>query len=200
MDRTARRVVTGHNQDGRAVIVSDGAPPVHLSDEASKTAFFEIWNTNASPAPVAATEAEPTARPVKISPRHNGSIIRLVDFHPGGPGKNRGGDQADLQQSFAKYGDATASTWRSDSPHPGMHRTESIDYGIVLEGEIHLVLDADETRLTAGDIVVQRGTNHAWDNRSDKVCRMAFILVDGAFDGQLANWFRPTQPSANATA
>ena len=62
-----------------------------------------------------------------------------------------------------------------------MHRTETLDYGIVLEGEIYLVLDDSETLLKPGDVVIQRGTNHAWSNRSDRVCRMAFILLDGRF-------------------
>jgi quercetin dioxygenase-like cupin family protein len=66
-----------------------------------------------------------------------------------------------------------------------MHRTETIDYGIVLDGEIHLVLDDSEVRLQAGDVVIQRGTDHAWENRSDRTTRMAFILVDGAFSDEL---------------
>ena len=66
--------------------------------------------------------------------------------------------------------------------HPLMHRTESVDYGIVLEGELTLVLDGGETVLGAGDIVIQRGTSHAWANRSGRMARMAFILVDGAFE------------------
>lgn len=70
--------------------------------------------------------------------------------------------------------------------HPLMHRTQSIDYGIVLEGEIVLVLDDQEVTLRAGDVVVQRGTIHAWNNRSDAPCRIAFILIDGRFDPVLA--------------
>jgi uncharacterized cupin superfamily protein len=66
-----------------------------------------------------------------------------------------------------------------------MHRTRSIDYGIVLEGEIYLILDDSEVLLRTGDVVVQRGTDHAWENRSDRVARMAFILVDGAFSAEL---------------
>jgi uncharacterized cupin superfamily protein len=66
-----------------------------------------------------------------------------------------------------------------------VHRTESIDYGIVLEGEITLVLDDSEVTLQAGDIVVQRGTDHAWANRTDAVCKVAFILVDGQFERSL---------------
>src|SRR5690606_42080753 len=81
--------------------------------------------------------------------------------------------------------DAAARTG-SGSRHAFMHRTETIDYGIVLEGEITLILDEGETVARAGDIVIQRGTNHGWANRSDKPCRIALILIDGRFDEQLA--------------
>jgi quercetin dioxygenase-like cupin family protein len=68
-----------------------------------------------------------------------------------------------------------------------MHRTQSVDYGIVLSGEVVLVLDDSETVLRAGDVVVQRGTSHRWENRSGSTARMAFILVDGAFTADLAS-------------
>jgi quercetin dioxygenase-like cupin family protein len=66
-----------------------------------------------------------------------------------------------------------------------MHRTQSVDYGIVLEGEVVLVLDESETTLRPGDVVVQRGTAHRWENRTEATARMAFILIDGAFTGEL---------------
>ncbi len=66
-----------------------------------------------------------------------------------------------------------------------VHRTQSVDYGIVLEGEVVLVLDADETTLRAGDVAVQRGTSHRWENRTERTARMAFILIDGAFTADL---------------
>ena len=66
-----------------------------------------------------------------------------------------------------------------------MHRTQSIDYGIVLEGEVVLVLDSDETTLRAGDVAVQLGTSHRWENRTERTARMAFILIDGAFTADL---------------
>ncbi len=71
------------------------------------------------------------------------------------------------------------------APHPLMHRTKTIDYGIVLEGEITMVLDRAETTINTGDIVIQRGTNHAWANRSGNICRMAFVLIDGQFANEL---------------
>jgi quercetin dioxygenase-like cupin family protein len=66
-----------------------------------------------------------------------------------------------------------------------MHRTQTIDYGIVLQGQVYLVLDDSETLLQPGDIVVQRGTNHAWDNRSDAPARMVFILIHAEFEPAL---------------
>jgi uncharacterized cupin superfamily protein len=68
-----------------------------------------------------------------------------------------------------------------------MHRTETVDYGVVMEGEIVLVLDDSEVALKRGGVVIQRGTNHAWANRSDRVCRMLFVLVDGQFDPSIAS-------------
>jgi uncharacterized cupin superfamily protein len=70
---------------------------------------------------------------------------------------------------------------KASSPHPLMHRTESIDYGVVIEGEMTLVLDGDEVELKPGSVVVQRGTNHAWANRSGRPCRMLFVLIDAQY-------------------
>ena len=81
--------------------------------------------------------------------------------------------------------DEQASSAGDEAPHPLMHRTQTIDYGIVIEGELTMILDRSETIVKAGDIVIQRGTNHAWANRTNKICRVAFILIDGQFDESL---------------
>jgi quercetin dioxygenase-like cupin family protein len=91
-----------------------------------------------------------------------------------------------MKEAFTQAGDAAASTVQRDSPHPLMHRTESIDYGIVIDGEMTLVLDNGEVLLKPGSVVVQRGTNHAWANRSGRSCRMLFVLVDGAYQPAIA--------------
>jgi len=91
-------------------------------------------------------------------------------------------DPAAAKKIFEAMGQVEASTFEEGGRHPLMHRTETVDYGIVLSGELTLLLDDSEVKLQAGDMVVQRGTNHAWSNRSDKPCIIAFILVDGKFE------------------
>jgi uncharacterized cupin superfamily protein len=94
---------------------------------------------------------------------------------------------AAMKSAFSQIGDTAASTVKTNSPHPLMHRTESVDYGVVIEGEMTLVLDDSEVLLPQGSVVVQRGTNHAWANRSGKPCRMLFVLVDGAYEPSIAD-------------
>ncbi|MFD0687627.1 cupin domain-containing protein [Actinomadura fibrosa] len=153
-----RRVVTGHDAAGRSVFLSDGAPPVARTAP-DGAAFHEIWCTDAMPAPITATEGEPTARSLTVPPEPGGTKIRVNVFPPG-----------------------------LVSP---THRTRSIDYGIVLDGEVVLVLDGAETVLRAGDVVVQRGTVHRWENRGAVPARMVFVLVDGVFTDSLADVLGP---------
>jgi quercetin dioxygenase-like cupin family protein len=153
-ERIPRRVVTGHDEAGRSVFLSDGPAPQVRDQSRPGVLFYEVWSTSAEPAPITAAEAaEPNDRAPTIGPGGPGSLIRVIDFLPGGT--------------------------------PRMHRTETVDYGIVLEGEIWAVLEDSETVLRTGDICVQRGTNHAWHNRSDAVARVAFILLNGQFQGGL---------------
>jgi quercetin dioxygenase-like cupin family protein len=160
-DNIPRRVVTGHTPDGVSVIVSDGPVPVSRTLPENGVAFHEIWNTEGTPARITALEpAEPTRRPLAVPPPPHGTKIRINEFAPG-----------------------HLDELRRQSP---MHRTATIDYGIVLEGEITLILDDSEVTLHAGDVVVQRGTDHAWANRGDATAKVVFVLIDGEFDDSLA--------------
>jgi mannose-6-phosphate isomerase-like protein (cupin superfamily) len=151
-----RRVVTGHDASGVSVVLSDGPVPVHRVLEGEGVGFYEVWQTDAMPAPIAPHEpSEPTQRSLRVPPGPSGTKIRINEFLPG-----------------------YLNILGNQSP---VHRTESVDYGIVIDGEIVLVLDDSEVVLRAGDVVVQRGTNHAWANRSAGVARVAFILLDGEF-------------------
>jgi len=178
--RTFRRVVTGHGNDGKAIVISDAPPPMQLVGGPGGPTFYEVWHTLQTPALIEARPEEPGEKSLVLPPPKNGTRIRIIDFPPEGEAiRNLTG--ADASAKFRSMGDEKASTSREGAPHPLMHRTETLDYGIVLEGEITLVLDLEETTIHAGDVIIQSGTNHAWANRSDKTCRMAFILIDGQF-------------------
>lgn len=189
MNKPVRRVVTGHDEAGNAIVAMDGPAPVThaVPNRAPGYLVSQIWMTDASPAPID-NGADPTRRALKIEPAEHGSVIRVIDFPPE-TDFIKTADAQKASASFAAFGSAKAATGKADSPHPFMHRTETVDYGIVLSGEIYMVLDKSEVKLGAGDIVVQRGTNHAWSNRSNANCRMAFILLDGSFDPGLAKLF-----------
>jgi len=175
------RVVTGHDAEGQAIVSSSGPLPTVVELTALPgTVFHEVWSTAATPAPVD-LGADPTVGPLQLSPPPGGTRIRFVDIPPDTDDYLVHGAQR-MHAAFAQIGEAEASTVRADSPHPLMHRTESVDYGIVIEGRLTLVLDEAVVELGPGSVVVQRGTNHAWANRSGRPCRMLFVLVDGAYD------------------
>lgn len=179
------RVVTGHDANGKAIIVSSGPLPTVVEINAIPGTFFhEVWSTLASPAPVN-NGPDPSLGPLMLPPPPQGTRMRFVDIPPDTAEYLRQGAST-MQEAFSQIGDAQASTVKADSPHPLMHRTESVDYGVVIEGEMTLVLDDSEVQLQPGSVVVQRGTNHAWANRSGKVCRMLFVLVDGRYEDRLA--------------
>lgn len=179
------RVVTGHDADGKAVLAEVGPPP-HVAQIAAipGTVFHEIWATEGAPVRVGNTP-DPTLAPLMLGPPKQGTRIRIVDIPPDTEDFLKNG-AARMQDAFHQIGDVAASTVAEDSPHPLMHRTESVDYGVVLAGECVLVLDRGEVVLKPGHVVVQRGTNHAWANRSGAVCRMLFVLVDGVYDPAIA--------------
>jgi hypothetical protein len=172
-----RRVVTGHDDAGRATIVTDGAPPTVVCIEAVPgTVFHEIWSTRETPAAID-TGPDPTLGPLELAPPPGGTRIRIVDIPP--DSVQNAVSPEDAAAAFAAIGAEHAHDL--EGLHALMHRTETVDYGIVLAGEIWLVVDEGETRLGPGDVVIQRGTNHAWSNRTEQTARMAFVLVDGSF-------------------
>ncbi len=175
-----RRIVTGHDADNRAVIASD-APPTRVFDNLGEEGlvFYEVWNTPQIPARIDRDDAEPAEAKLVLAPPAGGARIRVLDIPPDKPG-------ADFDAVFDSIGGAEAHVQAPDRRHASFHRTRSIDYGIVLSGEIVLLVDKGEVVAKAGDIVIQRGTNHGWINRSDKSCRIAFILIDGVFEDGLA--------------
>jgi mannose-6-phosphate isomerase-like protein (cupin superfamily) len=181
MPTHVRRVVTGHDAAGRAIIQSDSPPTRVQAVGKDGPIFHEIWSTRETPAPIDRDGGEPAEAQLSLAPPKGGTRIRILDIPPE-THETAKVDAATARAHFAEIGAADASTHgRGQSRHPFMHRTQSIDYGIVLEGEITLIVDEGETTVRAGDIVIQRGTNHGWANRSGRNCRIAFILIDGRF-------------------
>ncbi|WP_311273211.1 MULTISPECIES: cupin domain-containing protein [unclassified Rhizobium] len=179
------RIVTGHAQDGRSILSEVGPLPKVVEVTAIPgTVFHEVWSTAESPARVANGD-DPTLGPLMLPPPVGGTRIRFVDIPPDTEDFLRTG-AGSMDAAFEQIGDKAASTVKLNSPHPLMHRTESIDYGIVIEGEMTLVVDDGEVCLKPGSVVIQRGTNHAWANRSGKMCRMLFVLVSGTYDPEIA--------------
>lgn len=178
-----KRVVTGHDLHGQAMVALCGATPNSVALKAVPgTVFHELWNSPHSPAPLD-NGADPSMQPLQLSPVPLGSVIRVVDMPPDSAQPSLSVE--DAAAVFAEIGQQQAGTGHAEARHRLMHRTETLDYGIVTEGEVWLVLDTEEVHLKRGDVVVQRGTNHAWSNRTDQMARMVFILLDGRYDAAL---------------
>lgn len=185
MGKSVRRIVTGHDAQGRSIVQEDGPPArvVTLGGE-SGTTFHEMWSTRSTPAPIDRASGEPAEPGISLLPPAGGTRIRILDIPPD-DGNVAALPREAVRALFEAIGAGHALA--ENSPHPLMHRTETVDYGIVLEGELVLILDDSETRVRAGDIVVQRGTSHAWANRSSSHARIAFVLIDGRFEAGLGD-------------
>ena len=186
MNPHIRRVVTGHDENGKAIVLADGdAAAVRTVPMWPGLISTDIWKTAASPVPLSRAEADPTLGPRTLHPAPRGTILR-ISIVPPETDAIRNLDANAAKEVFRGVGNADASTLGQGARHPLMHRTETLDYAVVLEGEITMLLDDSEVHLKAGDVVVQRGTNHAWSNRSGKPVRMLYVLIDGEFDDELA--------------
>ena len=172
MLKPIRRIVTGHNAKGKSIFVSDGPSPHAMSIPGVPTfGLTNLWVTDAAPASNAGND-DAAKRPVVLEPPASGTIFRVVEFPPDASLAGK----FDRKAAFEAMGAGHAMD-ASASRHAGMHKTNTIDYAIVLSGEIWALMDEGETLMKAGDVLVQRGTNHAWSNRGTVPCLVAFILV-----------------------
>jgi len=170
MGKAVRRLVTGHLADGRSTVLFDGAAP-NVKQRRAGNASTLLWVTDEAPA--ATASGDRAAREIGVPPPRRGTIFRVAEFPPG-----VGGEVRDNETVLRDFG-IGADVKRGHPPrHPAIHRTRSVDYVVVLEGEIDLLLDDRDVRLGAGDVVVQQGTNHAWINRGAATCRLAMVFVD----------------------
>lgn len=181
-----RRVVTGHDEQGRSIVVDDGpAPFVHVNPMDPEWCSTDVFRTDGAPARIVARPEETTLGPRRQLPTPRGSVIRINNFPPESEAVRQMTPE-DSRRAFASLGNQDAATFGKGGRHPLMHRTETIDYAIVLSGEITMLLDEGEVVLKAGDVLVQCGTNHAWVNHSNAPAVVAFILIAGEFAPDLA--------------
>lgn len=172
MTQKIRRVVTGHDAQGRSVILSDGDARVHELGRPGMS-LGDVWATSTYPPVVTPDEPDPIGAALEFTIKERGTRIRILESTPG-----------------------------EHEAEPWMHRTQTIDYGYVIEGEMCLLLDDGvEIVLRQGDTVIQRGTNHAWANRSGKTCRMLFVMMGAEFSPELAgvDLFSPDELHATIT-
>jgi len=169
--KPVRRIITGHDADGKAVILMEGPTP-YVNQRGEGNVVSNVWITNESPVDLSHTRDQANQK-TGVPPPKAGSICRVVDFAPYDGKVPEGVDHHAILRQMG-IDPATQGYQR----HLFTHRTRSIDYAIVLEGEIDMLLDDTEVHCKAGDILVQQGTNHAWVNKSGKPCRICFVLID----------------------
>lgn len=175
MPGPVRRIIAAHNENGESYIQEDDAAP-NVTNIAGIEGYpwAELWAVDGAPASNAGN-GDAADRPISLQPPVNGNVFRIVDIPPD---NLRFGANLDKAPDTSSVGGDEAYAAGAGSRHPGFHKTRTVDYAIILEGEVVAMMDVGETPMGPGDVLIQRGTNHAWSNRTDKACRIAFILID----------------------
>ena len=168
-----RRIVTGHNSSGKSIISIDGPPARSIGEDVG--GLFEIWNTDGNL--IDTTDLVDRADiDIILSPPESGSKFRYFQINPTQEGVPMDIMREIAADAFKRIG---AAHHRIDtSKHPAMHKTNTIDYIILLKGDVTLILDEEEVRLEPHDVVVQRGTNHAWVNNGVEPALLIAVLID----------------------
>lgn len=168
-----RRVVTGHDEEGKSIVVLDGPPAKSIGEDVG--GLFELWNTDGNLINTK-DRIDRADDEILLSPPKNGSKFRYFQINPTPEGVPMDVLQNMAADAFEKIG---ASHHRIDtSKHPAMHKTDTIDYIILLEGDVTLILDKEEIVIKPHDVVVQRGTNHAWVNNGNNPALLIAVLID----------------------
>ena len=168
-----RRVITGHNEKGRSIVTLDGPPARSIGEDVG--GLFELWNTDGED--VISTDVNDRAdQDIILSPSGGGTKFRYFQINPLPEGVPEDMLQEIAADAFKKVG---AAHHRVDtSKHPAMHKTDTIDYIILLKGDVTLILDDEEVDLKPFDVVVQRGTNHAWTNNGTEPALLIAVFFD----------------------
>ena len=168
-----RRIVTGHNGNGKSIVTIDGPPARSIGEDVG--GLFELWNTDGNEV-ISSNVIDRADDEVILSPPSGGTKFRYFQINPLPEGVPEDILQEIAADAFEKVG---AAHHRVDtSKHPAMHKTETVDYIILLKGDVTLILDEEEVDLKPFDVVVQRGTNHAWVNNGNEPALLIAVLID----------------------
>lgn len=174
-----RRIVTGQADDGSSTIVEDGPSPHRRVREATGLVVTDLWRTTTAPA-TPTPHDDGCSGPYVLAPPPGGTVFRVVEFPPDRDWLGRVG----VDELRFEGDESAKEAFTGDTARPDMHKTSSVDYALVLDGEIVAVLERGEATMRPGDVLVQCATVHAWSNRTDQPCTVAFVLVDAATNGQ----------------
>jgi mannose-6-phosphate isomerase-like protein (cupin superfamily) len=173
MRQKARRIVTGHHADGRSMVMIDDNGPNMTEIKAWPGLWVtELWTSEETPIDNIRSD-DRGARKMRHDPGPNGTIFRIVEIPP-----ESASSPIDAKAAFEQLGSQNKPKESDSAKHQSMHKTNSVDYLVVISGEMTMLMEDGETLLKQGDCIVQRGTNHAWVNKSGKPCILAAILVD----------------------
>ena len=164
-----RRVVTGLDEKNHSIVLFDSRMP--LKPVAPGIVATNFWITDSYPPSLSGQDT--SARPIGVAPPDNGTKFRVVEFAP-----LTTETEAKMPPDMIMKGITNAPTKGVPVTHPLMHRTRSLDYAVILMGEIDMMLDDKSVHLKQGDVIVQQATNHAWINRGTQPCRILFVLMD----------------------
>jgi quercetin dioxygenase-like cupin family protein len=174
-----RRIVTGFDADGKSIFTEDAVAPFKENSARPGHRSWPVWATSQLPVSVHEPDHGPDAH--GIMPPKGGAFLKIVDIPPEPADPVERAKALDRLREVHLKGEQHPEPGvrrHPESVHPGMHETDSIDYAIVLTGEVYAIMEKGEKLMKAGDVLIQRGTLHAWSNRSDAPCRIAFVLVE----------------------
>ena len=177
MTQWNRRIVTGHDAHGRSVVVSDGPTP-NVFGPAGEPYLINFWATRRAPADYR-DPADPAEGDIPLHPQGGGVTFRFFRVPPESDFSDQSEEERRARAAayYARVGAAEAHL--PHGRHSGFHRTESVDFIVLLEGEVTLMLDDADVPMKPFDVVVQRGTSHAWVNYGTTAALMMAVLVDG---------------------
>jgi mannose-6-phosphate isomerase-like protein (cupin superfamily) len=166
-----RRVVTGLDANDKSVVMFDSQMPLKSGPYGLNST--NLWVTNSYPLAFSFKD-DTSAIPVGVSPLDNGTKFRVVEFPP-----LDAATEAKMEPNYLMKAVGAVAPKRGVAvTHPLMHRTRSVDYAVVMSGEIDMMLDDTVVHLKPGDTIVQQATNHAWLNHGKEPCRILFVLMD----------------------